>query len=487
MRREEPYDDLTDWSAHPNHQAQDPQDDQDYLEAFFACDVPWEVIFDQKIKEMNQKHFVVPINGRSVIAAVIHDEALDRDRLVYSEAKDLKLQYDNQLIKVGVKENGKDIHKGLGTAWIEHPKRRTYQKMALLPKGNCPPDVFNLWRGFGIEPADGDWPMIREHLRTVICSGNEIHFAWLLGWLAYCVQHPDKPAEVAVVLRGKKGTGKGMLGQVLMRIFRHHALHIADVRHLVGNFNGHLADVLFLFVDEAIWAGDKVGENKLKALITEKAVMIEPKGINGFPMPNRLKILMASNNEWVVPASSDERRFFMLDVSDCKKGDAAYFERLAAAIEGDELQAFLAFLQDHDLTAWPHRAPPHTDALNEQKLISADSVQRYWLECLNEGEIIGTDLGGEWPVDVPVQVLHAAYVEHAEKHGDRRPVTIEQFAKRLAPLMPEGKLGRVRPRKPYHDDQRPWRYELKSLAAHRQAFLAALNIDSTSHAWATDE
>ena len=33
--------------------------------------------------------------------------------------------------------------------------------------------------------------------------------------------------------------------------------------------------------------------------------MIEPKGVDPFPMPNRLKILMASNNDWVVPASAD--------------------------------------------------------------------------------------------------------------------------------------------------------------------------------------
>ena len=40
---------------------------------------------------------------------------------------------------------------------------------------------------------------------------------WLIGWLAYCVQHPGRQAEVAVVLRGLKGTGKGMVGQMLMR------------------------------------------------------------------------------------------------------------------------------------------------------------------------------------------------------------------------------------------------------------------------------
>ena len=105
-----------------------------------------------------------------------------------------------------------------------------------------------------------------------------------------------------------------------------------------------MVDALFLFLDEAFWAGDKQGEGTLKALITESTLMIEPKGVDSFQMPNRLKILMASNNDWVVPASADERRYFVLDVPDTRKGDKAYFSALAAAIEGDELAALLDYL-----------------------------------------------------------------------------------------------------------------------------------------------
>ena len=162
------------------------------------------------------------------------------------------------------------------------------------------------------------------------------------------------------MLRGLKGTGKGMVGQMLMRIFRNHSLHITNPKHLVGNFNAHLVDALFLFLDEAFWAGDKQGEGTLKALITEPTVMIEPKGVDSFQMPNRLKILMASNNDWVVPATADERRYFVLDVSDERKGDVAYFTALAAAIDGDELAAFLDYLLQLDLPGFDHRNPPHT-------------------------------------------------------------------------------------------------------------------------------
>ena len=35
-----------------------------------------------------------------------------------------------------------------------------------------------------------------------------------------------------------------------------HALKISNAKHLVGNFNSHLRDCVFLFADEAFFAGD---------------------------------------------------------------------------------------------------------------------------------------------------------------------------------------------------------------------------------------
>jgi hypothetical protein len=144
--------------------------------------------------------------------------------LVFSQERDIKLRYRHRHYIVGLTKTGSEIRKGLGEAWLAHRNRRNYERVALIPKGVTPPDTFNLWRGFGVEPKPGQGPMIRQHLLDVICSGNESDYCWLVGWLARAVQHPDLHAEVAVVLRGQKGTGKGTLGQILDRLFRHHVL-----------------------------------------------------------------------------------------------------------------------------------------------------------------------------------------------------------------------------------------------------------------------
>jgi hypothetical protein len=216
-------------------------------------------------------------------------------------------------------------------------------------------------------------------------------------------------------------------------------------------------------------------------LITERTLMIEPKGVDSFQMPNRLKILMASNNDWVVPASADERRYFVLDVSDCRKGDKAYFSRLVAAIEGDELAAFLDYLLKLDFADFDHRNPPHTAGLNRQKLIGGDSLQKFWMDCLSTGTIVNAEIDDDWPASVRCADLHSAYTEHAHAHGDRHPLTEEQLGVRLRKLCPDGMLKLIRPKTRDGLVLRPRHFALQSLEQHRAAFLPAMNIEH--HEW----
>jgi phage/plasmid-associated DNA primase len=316
----------------------------------------------------------------------------------------------------------------------------------------------------------------------VICCGNTAHFDYLVGWCAYCVQHPEKPAEVAVIMRGGQGTGKGMTAQVMRRIFRHHALHITHTRHLTGNFNAHLVDALFLFLDEAFWGGDKQGEGVLKTLITEHSVQIEPKGIDSFPMANRLKIMMASNNEWVVPVSADARRYAIFDVSDAWQGDHPYFDRLGKALDDGETAAFLHYLLMVNSDGFNIRAVPNTAGLTKQKLVGADSVTRFWEDCLREGAIVGTG-SDAWPATITTQLLHAAYVDHARQHGERYPAIDARMGERLEELNAGCSFRKRRLPAISEGASRPWGRELDQLEEHRAAFERALRIPAGGYPW----
>src|SRR3954454_6708582 len=116
-------------------------------------------------------------------------------------------------------------------------------------------------------------------------------------------------------MRGGEGTGKGTLAKVLRHIFGQHGMAISNSKHLTGNFNGHLRDAVFLFADEAFFAGDRAHVGVLKSLITEPFLTIEAKYQNAVQQPNYVHLMMASNEAWVIPASSDARRYFVLEIS----------------------------------------------------------------------------------------------------------------------------------------------------------------------------
>jgi hypothetical protein len=225
----------------------------------------------------------------------------------------------------------------------------------------------NLWRGWGVQPKAGGWSLLRQHISEVIADGDPEAEKYNLNWLAWTVQNPGDRAEVALVLKGGRGVGKGTLGNALVRIFGQHATHISFADHLAGRFNAHLRDVCFLFADEAYWPGDKGAEGTLKRLITEPTLFIEAKGRDGITVPNMLHVLMASNEDWVVPAGEHEHRYAIFQVSESKRQDPSWFKPLYGQMENGGYGAMLHDLLQLDLGDWHPRNIPVTEALRQQQ------------------------------------------------------------------------------------------------------------------------
>jgi hypothetical protein len=276
----------------------------------------------------------------------------------------------------------------LGQWWLRHPEARQYKGVIFDPSGA--PVVggkLNLSQGFAIKPKAGKWSLMKRHILEIIAAGDKASEEYILNWMTWLVQNPGEQAGVALVLKGDKGSGKGTLGNVLCRIFGQHSCHLSSAKHLAGNFNAHLLDCCFLFADEAYWAGDRGAEGTLKRLITEPTLFIEAKGRDGVTVPNRLHVMMASNNEWVVPASHDERRYAVFQVSDHKKQDKRWFDPLYAELNSGGCAAMLDELLRLDLWGWHPREVLKTAALQEQQ---SQSLREYdeWLIGLLQGGVL---------------------------------------------------------------------------------------------------
>src|SRR5262245_51159105 len=118
-------------------------------------------------------------------------------------------------------------------------------------------------------------------------------------------------------------------------------------------------------------------------MITEPTLPIEKKGIDVFEVLNALKIIIASNEDWVIPAGIDERRFAMFNVAETYKQNKEYFTALYAEIDEGGIAAMMYDLLNMDLKEWhPRDDVPKTAALHEQQLHSLPPLDAWWLGLL---------------------------------------------------------------------------------------------------------
>lgn len=370
--------------------------------------------------ELNGKHCVIKEAGKVRILNEEYDTILKRNSITRSTFDDLRNFYSNRFVEC---ENAKEelVLIKLGKWWLEQSLRRQYEKLLFLPQPpgvliEQDPKIYNLFRGYSVEPnEEGDWSLFKQHILENICNNDEDHYNYLIGWMANTVQNPARPGQVAIVLKGDKGTGKSKFAKIFGNLFGQHFLHVGNPKHLTGNFNQHLRDAIVIFADEAIWAGDKQGESVLKMLVTEETLIIEGKGIDPICCPNFVHLIMASNHDWVIPAGNQERRYFMLTVSNAKAQDGRFFEELSNQMNNGGNAALLYYLWKYDLSKFDLRKIPFSLALENQQALSLTSYQSWWEHKLRDGRLLYKH--GKWEIEVSKKDIYDDYINDMKDQG----------------------------------------------------------------------
>jgi hypothetical protein len=346
------------------------------------------------LERMNAEYCAVVDGGKARVLRFqpqvqTHDGQVVHRRLVpeFLSFGDLHNFHKNE--KVLVVENDKPKLVPLGNWWTGHAQRRTYRGLTFRPdiEAGQVDGCLNLWRGWGVQRAPGDWSLMQQHIEEVIAAGDEKAKVYILNWLTWTLQHPAERAQVALVLRGGRGSGRGTLGNAMCRILGQHASHISSIDHLAGRFNAHLRDCVFLFADEAYWPGDRRAEGTLKRVITEPTLFIEAKGRDSVTVPNMLHVMMASNQDWVVPAGEHERRFAMFDVSEHRRQDEGWFKPLYRQLADGGYAAMLHDLLRRTLGDWHPRKVPMTEALLDQQVRSLEPLDAWVVAFLQDGAL----------------------------------------------------------------------------------------------------
>ncbi|MBS7698757.1 MULTISPECIES: primase-helicase family protein [unclassified Chelatococcus] len=427
------------------------------------------------IERMNEEFALVLMGSKAVVFLEQPNAPIeDVQRVLTLDA--LRAWFANRWTEI-VSNDGKIKAITWATAWLSDRKRRSYRGIEFHPdKDNAPgtKDYLNLWSGFSVTPRkkkDG-YAVLRDHMLNNVCDGNETIFRWLFGFFAHMLQRPRERLGVAIVLRGLMGSGKTKLGEVMGSLIQRHYFLVDDPRYVTGQFNAHMATCLLLQADEAVWAGDKTAEGRLKGLVTSPIQQIEAKGVDPIRLKNYLRLIMTSNNDWVVPAGKDERRFCVLDINPRCAQNHDYFREMDAELDSGGREALLYDLLHFDLSSVDLRKIPRTSALLEQKIRSLDSVEMWWFERLMSGT--STRGGESWLRVIPKSVLADDYIAVSDRVGVKRRAADTEVGMKLAKLVP----GIITERSSWDgadgSQRRVWCWRLPSVEDCRASFEEAL-------------
>ncbi len=417
----------------------------------------------KRIAKLNKRYACASVKGKTVILTFEHDGTTS-----YGSVHDLYNFYEND--RVATEKSTEPVTK----AWMRHKARRSYPNGIVFAPQGGPDGAYNHWQGFAVEPdPSSSCARFLDHLRENVCAGDENAYQWVIRWLAHMIQRPWEKPGTALVLKGRKGAGKDTIGDYVGGLFPSHHTKISNPEHLVGRFNAHQEKTLLLHVEEGFWAGDKKAEGQLKHVITSEQVMIESKGINAFQVASVLRIMISSNEDWVVPATFDERRFCVLNVADTRARDTVYFAKLREEMNNGGRAALLHHLLSLDLTGFDVRNPPMTTGLRDQKLASLKGIEQWLFEILSSGRAPGDpmfeDVEVSWEdaaIKVPVDDFRLNYEDWLRRRryqGD--PLNASRFGVRVHQIFPS--ISRIHPKV---GEKRQWYYVIPRLSECRGEF-----------------
>ena len=203
---------------------------------------------------------------------------------------------------------------------------RKFDKMDFLPeKPEFCGEVYNTWRPSDIKPAEGDPAIFLEHMEYMFEDEGERNM--VLDYMAWCVQNPAEKPNFAMVIKGKQGTGKSFIGQVLERIFGPHNTGRPMNASIQSQFNGWARNVKLVVIEELMVKGRVDLMNHLKPMITDPVIEVNEKYQPTQRITNNCVIVAFTNHDDALPVEDDDRRY-MIIISEAFPRRAEYYNRL---------------------------------------------------------------------------------------------------------------------------------------------------------------
>lgn len=339
-------------------------------------------------------------------------------------------------------------------AWIEWPLRKqvgslvyepqavgkSYERFTDGPEGDAMRSTFNVWPGWGREPAEGDIGPFLTLIDHIFKENPPEHRRWFLQWLAYPLQYPGVKLNTAVLIHGKgQGTGKTVIGETMGKIYGDNFELIRNAQ-LSSSFNRWAARKQFILGDE-ISGGDSHDKKlmeAIKSMITQRRVMINSKNKDEYNLRDCINYFFTSNYDDPFKLDDDDRRIFVLRMPDDRLDSIEFFKNeyglwLDSNAPGHGTSALFWYLLNKVDTSdfdWDGRAPM-TDAKRAMIAAGKSDLDDWCSTLVDSFDIQLKDSSGPYKFDIITASIALQYYRAADADGARNRVSANGLARAL--------------------------------------------------------
>jgi hypothetical protein len=389
---------------------------RDSMQLSYKQFIKWNLI-DYPCKNKYEKWYVTDYDSFIInmnMECMFHTKSQDIiiiDKTYYFRAKkaSAKDYYSKFTFTVKDKKD-EDVNINPFDVWINNIDRRDISDIIFDPSGKECQSKYNIWKGYkyqntGEYQKENIKPFV-QHIKNIICNGDEALAEYVIKWFAQIIQTPHKKTGVGMVWRSEaEGVGKNIILNLIKDIIgSEYYYSTSNLEHLIGNFNADAEAKILINMNECLWGGDKKKEGRLKEFITEPTLTINQKGVKTYNIDNYANVCITSNSDWIIGVNQNDRRWAMIECSETKH-DSQYYKTLV----NTNIQDLTNYLYSIDLSNFDTTQIIKTKLHNEQVELNMDTAELFWINLLEKKRIYGRWLNT--PYTIKKSEIHQIYTK----------------------------------------------------------------------------